>query len=240
MWFSWFLHEEVKTTTTTALPPLPVFEPMTLGETLLPFVSVAAISSTVALFLCGFPIIQRIRSRGSTEGTGPAPFLIGFVSCCFWLEYGLVREDSTSTYLAYYYYMTRAKRRLNQIITFELFCIFSMLYYVNLLGLSRSVVESHLGIVCIVLNIATIGAPMFEIGEVIRSKSSESLPLPLCVVSFVQTVLWLTYGIIVEDMVIQVPNYFALVISVVQLALFVIYPSAPKKYNRLNTTDFNI
>ncbi|KAK6024485.1 hypothetical protein OSTOST_09702 [Ostertagia ostertagi] len=58
-----------------------------------------------------------------------------------------------------------------------------MLYAVNYAGFQDNGRES-LGVICVVLNIASIGAPLFQIGEVIRTKNSESLPLPLCLACF--------------------------------------------------------
>ncbi|EPB75209.1 mtN3/saliva family protein [Ancylostoma ceylanicum] len=93
--------------------------PMTLAEDVLPYLSFSAICSTIGLFLCGLQICSRIRQRGTTEGTGSGPFLITFISCAFWLQYGVLKQDNVvilvnvvgfmlqSCYLLYYYSMTR-------------------------------------------------------------------------------------------------------------------------------------
>ncbi|PAV63535.1 hypothetical protein WR25_07692 [Diploscapter pachys] len=247
---------------------------MGFGTVILPYLSVTAVASTIGLFLCGLEICAKIRRRGSTDGTGGAPFLIGFISCVFWLQYGFVIADRTvifnnivgltlyTGYLSYYYIKTRNKASwsifhwttqrnmpdknendnncttscsklmtfaienyyLNRIIFLELICGAFAIYGVNHMELEDGG-KSWLGTVCILLNIATIGAPLFQIGEVFRTKSSESLPLPLCLASFAVSVQWLAYGIIVEDFVIQMPNYIATFLSIVQLSLFVIYPA---------------
>ncbi|VDO81157.1 unnamed protein product [Haemonchus placei] len=101
-----------------------------------------------------------------------------------------------------------------------------MLYAVNYGGFKDNGRET-LGAICIILNIASIGAPLFQIREVIRTKNSESLPLPLCLACFAVSLQWLLYGLLVHDIVIQVPNYIATLLSVIQLSLFVIYPRRP-------------
>ncbi|CAI4228902.1 unnamed protein product [Auanema sp. JU1783] len=220
-----------------------------LGQTVLPYLSVSAIVSTIGLFFCGLSICQRIRARGSTEGTGSAPFLLAFISCAFWLQYGLLKQDNVvifvnlvgfclqTSYLCYYYSMTRQRRWLDRIIIAELVIMLLMEYFVHHGNLKDNGLEP-LGICCVFLNIANIGAPLLSVGEVIRTKSSESLPLPLCIACFCVSLQWMLYGIIVDDFVIQFPNYVATFLSATQLSLFVIYPRKPhvvgKKYSRLS------
>ncbi|PIO66917.1 mtN3/saliva family protein, partial [Teladorsagia circumcincta] len=115
---------------------------------------------------------------------------------------------------------------IEEVIGAEFIAIGLMLYAVNYAGFPDNGRES-LGVICVVLNIASIGAPLFQIGEVIRTKNSESLPLPLCLACFAVSLQWLLYGVLVKDFVIQVPNYIATLLSVVQLSLFVIYPRRP-------------
>ncbi|VDL73369.1 unnamed protein product [Nippostrongylus brasiliensis] len=211
---------------------------MSISDEVLPYLSFSAICSTVGLFLCGIQICQRIRQRGTSEGTGSAPFLIAFISCAFWLQYGFLKNDQVvilvnviglvlqGCYLAYYYSMTRNPRLLRKVIAAEFVAISLMLYAVHYAELKDKGREP-LGIICVVLNIASIGAPLFQVGEVIRTKNSESLPLPLCLACFAVSLQWLLYGILVNDYVIQVPNYIATILSIVQLSLFVIYPRRP-------------
>uniref|UniRef100_A0A1I7WUU7 Sugar transporter SWEET1 n=1 Tax=Heterorhabditis bacteriophora TaxID=37862 RepID=A0A1I7WUU7_HETBA len=122
------------------------------------------------------------------------------------------------------------KRFLRRMIAMEVCIITIMLYLINFGDLSNQGMEP-LGYICILLNIINIGAPLFQVGEVIRSKSSESLPLPLCIACFFVSMQWLLYGIIIDDFIIQAPNYVATALSIVQLSLFIIYPrNSNKKY----------
>ncbi|KAK6024486.1 mtN3/saliva family protein [Ostertagia ostertagi] len=190
---------------------------MTTADVILPYLSFTAICTTIGLFLCGIQICLRIRERGTTEGTGSAPFLIAFISCAFWLQYGVLKQDNVvifvnivgfllqACYLMYYFAMTRNTRLLKKVIGAEFIAIGLMLYAVNM------------------LDFKTMGESL----SVIRTKNSESLPLPLCLACFAVSLQWLLYGVLVKDYVIQVPNYIATLLSVVQLSLFVIYPRRP-------------
>ncbi|CAG2060952.1 unnamed protein product, partial [Timema podura] len=65
-------------------------------------------------------------------------------------------------------------------------------------------------------------------GEVIRTKSTAMLPFPLILSGTVVTFLWLLYGIIINNSLIQLQNVVGLTLCAIQLSLFVIYPSKPK------------
>lgn len=66
-------------------------------------------------------------------------------------------------------------------------------------------------------------------GDIIRSKSTEGLPFPIILSGTVISILWLMYGIITNEMFMIFQNLVIVVMSVVQLSLFAIYPSKPAK-----------
>ncbi|KAL3103135.1 hypothetical protein niasHS_002321 [Heterodera schachtii] len=180
------------------------------------FLSFTATASTVCMFLCGLQICSRIRKRGSTDGTGVAPFFLTSVSCICWLAYGILRRDQTvifvngvglvfqTVYLTYYYVNTRLKARLNRLIFLEL--VISVLTAIVINGdlLNSNEKENFLGIVCMFLNIATIASPLLDVGQVLRTKSTESLPFLLCLANLAVCVQWLLYGVLVDDFYMKV------------------------------------
>ncbi len=72
------------------------------------------------------------------------------------------------------------------------------------------------------------GAPLVSVSDVIRTKSTEKLPFLLILSSFLVTIMWFSYGFVLRDAFIQVPNGIGAIISGVQLCLFAIYPNKPK------------
>ncbi|CAJ0942235.1 unnamed protein product, partial [Mesorhabditis belari] len=196
--------------------------------------SVTALASTFGFFFCGAQICVQIRRKGGTEGIGAAPFLIAFLSCFFMLQYGILREDKVvilcnvvglvlqGAYLLYYYSMTIHKRYLRRVFLIEALLIGAMEWMVHWSTMPDQGM-TILSNSCMFLNIAAMGAPLVTLKEVIRSKSTASLPLPLCVASFAVSVQWLAYGILVNDPVIKYPNYIATLLALIQLSLFAIY-----------------
>jgi len=209
----------------------------TKDDVLLRLVSATAIASTIGIFFCGLPsICIRIRSRGSTDGIGSAPFLLTLLNAIFWLQYGTLKNDRvvlavnwiglvlSAVCTVYYYVNSRSKKRLNQLLALELVTVIAMYRYVHRRAVIETETIDNLGLACMLLNIANVASPLFAVGHVIRSKSTESLPFTLCVGSFVVTAQWLLYGILVDDFYITFPNATAVMISGCQLLLFLIYP----------------
>jgi len=206
-------------------------------ESFINLLSITATASTFGLFLCGLQICQRIHQRGTTEGTSIWPFLLTIISCTFWFGYGDLRKDQTvifvngvgfivqAGYLLYYYKKTRLKSRLNRLFLFELiFCVFTI-WFVRYSHFTKEEKGNVLGLICMVLNVASISAPLMDVSQVMRTQSTESLPFLLCLGNMICSLQWLIYGILVDDFYIKVPNSIAVLISAVQLSLFVIYPA---------------
>jgi len=63
------------------------------------------------------------------------------------------------------------------------------------------------GIVCCIVTVCFFAAPLASLLHVIRAKNSESLPLPLIATSFLVSLQWLIYGILISDSFIQVTHF---------------------------------
>uniref|UniRef100_A0A915AXI5 Sugar transporter SWEET n=1 Tax=Parascaris univalens TaxID=6257 RepID=A0A915AXI5_PARUN len=205
-------------------------------------VSSVAVVSTICLFLTGFEICWRIKKRGSTEDISSAPFHTGFVSGFLWLHYGILKEDravlyvnavSSSLYTFYLlYYCLKTpypmKRRQLRFAAIEIIFLSLIHLYVKCSQYAKEIILDHLGYICVVFNVATVAAPLLALGEVIRSKTTKNLPLPLCIATLLVTSEWLLYGFLVEDFFIKFPNAIAVTISIAQIVPFAIYPRKGK------------
>jgi solute carrier family 50 (sugar transporter) len=85
-------------------------------------------------------------------------------------------------------------------------------------------------VVAVVANSACVmyyGAPCSSMYEVIMSKDSSSLHLPMIFVNFLNAILWSVYGYFaLNDLFVVVPNTIGLGLSVLQLCLIVLYPAS--------------
>ncbi|KAJ8913612.1 hypothetical protein NQ315_013434 [Exocentrus adspersus] len=90
--------------------------------------------------------------------------------------------------------------------------------------------KSHLGLVCCMVTILFFAAPLASLLHVIKVKNTDSLPYHLICATFIVSLQWVIYGIILKDKFIQIPNFLGCVLSAFQLSLFIIYPKNTKTY----------
>lgn len=218
-------------------------------DSLVKALSVTATASTFGLFLSGLQICQRIRQRGTTDGTSVAPFLLTLISCTCWFGYGELRNDETvlfvnavgfivqALYFMYYYKKTRIKTQLKRLAAMEVLICITTYWFVRS-NYTQDVKENVLGLICMILNVSSIGSPLLDVGTVIRTKSTESLPFLLCAGNLTCSLLWLCYGHVVDDFYMKVPNSIAVIISAFQLSLFKIYPSDHRVVHQKIPSEF--
>lgn len=72
-------------------------------------------------------------------------------------------------------------------------------------------------------------APLSTVLEVVRTRSSATLNLPLSVMNVVNGSLWLVYGLAIDDLFIAVPNGVGAVLGVVYCILLFAYPRKSAK-----------
>lgn len=66
--------------------------------------------------------------------------------------------------------------------------------------------------------------------EVLRTRCSASLQLPLSVMNVVNGTLWLVYGLAISDYFIAVPNGVGAVLGIIYCALIFIFPRKSAKW----------
>ncbi|SPP75153.1 sugar transporter SWEET1 [Drosophila guanche] len=203
--------------------------------------STTAVISTVFQFLSGAMICRKYIQKKSTGDSSGVPFICGFLSCSFWLRYGVLTEEQSivlvnvigsTLFLIYtliYYVFTINKRAFVKQFAFVLAVLIGVIIYTNRLEDQRNQMIHITGIFCCIVTVCFFAAPLASLLHVIRAKNSESLPLPLIATSFLVSLQWLIYGILISDSFIQIPNFLGCLLSMMQLSLFVVYP--PRSYS---------
>lgn len=163
-------------------------------------------------------------------------FLFIICSCCLWLNYGRLNNDHSVTlvnvigstlflcYTVVYYVFTVNKTTLLKQFSMAWFVLLMSIAYIQYEDDHEQAVQAT-GILCFVVTVIFFAAPMTVLFHVIRTKNSESLPFPLISSTFVVSLQWLIYGILMNDSFIQLPNFLGCILSGTQLLLFIIYPS---------------
>ncbi|KAL6444433.1 hypothetical protein ACFW04_001940 [Cataglyphis niger] len=199
---------------------------------------------TMAHMLTGTLICKDIYKKGTAKGTDPMPFVGGIGVCILMLRYALMLNDPTMInvnifglltniiyMIVYYYYAPNTREVLKLIYKVTIFVII-LLVYAQIEHPKN--VEFRFGIVVTVLLFLLIAAPLMHLEEVIRTKSTEILPFPLIFVGTLVSFSWLLYGLIINNVFIIFQNAVGFILCIIQLSLFVIFPSKKEQAELLN------
>ncbi|KAG3253969.1 hypothetical protein PI124_g1464 [Phytophthora idaei] len=81
-----------------------------------------------------------------------------------------------------------------------------------------------LGYCADVLAVIMFGAPLLQLGEVVKTKNSELIAAPMAISGAINGVLWSIYGIMETNYYVLVPNAISGCLCFVQVFLIVIFP----------------
>jgi solute carrier family 50 protein (sugar transporter) len=81
-----------------------------------------------------------------------------------------------------------------------------------------------IGAVATILVLLFIASPLTSLYQVISSKSSESIDQSLAIAQLVNAIIWLIYGICINDPIVYAPNLIGIAVAIAQLILKAIYP----------------
>uniref|UniRef100_A0A182M2L7 Sugar transporter SWEET n=1 Tax=Anopheles culicifacies TaxID=139723 RepID=A0A182M2L7_9DIPT len=202
---------------------------------------------TVAQYIAGWFICSDIRRRGSSAGVSPLRFIGGCGLSILQLQYSeklhapaliwtsiITLSFSIFYSLWYWWYTPSSLRSSFYRLSIGIATITAGLYAYGAQGDSPEIMH-RLGLVLTVLALAFIALPLVQLRSIIRAKSSAGLPLPAILASSGATILWLLYGLLINNTFIVVQKIIAMGLCTVQLSLFIIYPArkaAGKKKQR--------
>uniref|UniRef100_A0A915PCG9 Sugar transporter SWEET n=1 Tax=Setaria digitata TaxID=48799 RepID=A0A915PCG9_9BILA len=158
---------------------------------------------------------------------------MGVLGAVYWLRYGLMKMDYTmiavnvfaatlmGLYLIFYYFMTDRKLWISIEVCAVIFLISLMFLLVQVYGHD---IFHPLGFTCMTFNILNFGAPLAGLKVVLRQRSCETLPLPMCIANLLVSSQWALYGLLVSDVYIITPNAIGMLLAMIQIALFLIFP----------------
>ncbi|GLE11117.1 hypothetical protein PINS_up023425 [Pythium insidiosum] len=210
-----------------------------------PDVLVHAVKASASLAACYlfaslYPDIKRVREARATGAMPLLPLTSMFGNCVLWTIYGFLARDffplvATNAvgigfsvfYLSVYFQFTPERRAVQR----QLVATASALL---LVVEPRHVVQQRVGYVAIAVCAVMFGSPLVVVREVVRTQSTSALPFGMILAGVINSLLWLTYGLIVRDVFVVAPNSVNLLLGGVQLLLFCVYPSTAAPYSKLS------
>ncbi|ETK93965.1 hypothetical protein L915_02918 [Phytophthora nicotianae] len=83
-----------------------------------------------------------------------------------------------------------------------------------------------MGAISIGTSTGLYGAPLATIRRSIRTRSTASMPLTLCLANFFNSVCWVVYAVIIVVVWVLLRNAFGCVLTTIQIILYIIYPTS--------------
>uniref|UniRef100_A0A182NSS6 Sugar transporter SWEET1 n=1 Tax=Anopheles dirus TaxID=7168 RepID=A0A182NSS6_9DIPT len=173
---------------------------------------------TVTQYLAGWFICTAIRRQGTSAGVSPLRFIGGCGLSILQVQYsqklqapalvwtGIFTLLFSAIYSVWFWWYTPANlRRPFYRLAVGTTAATAGLYAYGAQGDSPEVMY-RLGMVLTALALAFIALPLAQLGTIIRAKSSAGLPLPAILASTGATILWLLYGLLINNTFIVVIN----------------------------------
>uniref|UniRef100_K3WZZ3 Bidirectional sugar transporter SWEET n=1 Tax=Globisporangium ultimum (strain ATCC 200006 / CBS 805.95 / DAOM BR144) TaxID=431595 RepID=K3WZZ3_GLOUD len=79
------------------------------------------------------------------------------------------------------------------------------------------------GFVAIASSLMLYASPFSAISRVVKTKSSSSIPIVMCIVGVVNNALWVLYGALIDDMMLIIPTSISIVLGCIQIVLYFVY-----------------
>lgn len=193
--------------------------------------SLFTLATSLYLQASGIPTVLQIHREGSTGTLSPFPYASMIANCSVWAVFGIMHNSMACiipnvtgflfgvTYLAFFAGNTKQSMRSTYagVATILGGLAFSVATY----GRAAAPAIGAFGaIFCFVL----MASPLATVRTVIKTKSTASMPFPMVVGTFMDSLSWCLLGMIVlKEPNLYMPNIGGLIAALMQLSLFVIY-----------------
>ncbi|KAK7358681.1 hypothetical protein VNO77_00619 [Canavalia gladiata] len=207
-----------------------------------PMVFVVGILGNIASFICflaPLPTFRRVCKKKTTEGFQSLPYVAALFSAMLWIFYAYIKTGEIllitinafgcvieTIYLVIYITYCPKQARiftLKMIFLFNFGVIFLVIVLTHILAKERTARIEILGWICVVLSTSVFAAPLSIIKVVIRTKSVEFMPFTLSLLLTISAIMWLSYGILLKDIYVTLPNIVGITFGTIQMVLYAIY-----------------
>ncbi|KAM0933139.1 putative SWEET sugar transporter [Dioscorea sansibarensis] len=201
------------------------------------------------LFVSPFPTFRRIIRNKSTEQFSGLPYIYSLLNCLIVLWYGLpwvtqgvllvatvnsVGAFFQLTYVIIFIIYSDNLRKLKMSsFLIAVFGTLALVIYLSLEFFNGSARRNFVGYLSIASLISMFASPLFIINLVIKTKSVEFMPFYLSLATFLMSISFFTYGLLLHDFFIYLPNGIGTILGIVQLILYTYYSGKSMDLSRL-------
>lgn len=172
------------------------------------------------------------------------PYVMTSLNCLLWTGYGILIHDSMLCFVnmtgavfqfvyigIYFKYVTvvQDKQKNLKILAGAAAVLLSVgVFTLGLQAFSKQT-ASILGITCDVFTILMFASPLSTLKNVIQTKNTSTISLPLSVMVVLVSLSWFSYGTLTNDLYVKIPNIVGAALGVIQISLFCVYPKTNGK-----------
>ncbi|KAL2621723.1 hypothetical protein R1flu_001928 [Riccia fluitans] len=201
---------------------------------------------SMCLFFSPAPTFVRIYRTKTVGEYSAVPYIATLMNCLLWLFYGspfvkmgvlvvtingagvIIQTSYLLIFLIYANDMKKLRNTLLMILAAIL--LYIVVVSVNMLAIDKKHDrEVIVGILCVIVGTSMYISPLTIMGTVVRTKSTDYMPLPLSIFNLLNGIVWTTYALIGHDLFITIPNALGVLFAVCQLTLYICYCGASKR-----------
>ncbi|XP_038981757.1 bidirectional sugar transporter SWEET2a-like isoform X2 [Phoenix dactylifera] len=207
------------------------------------------------LFVSPIPTFKRIVRNKSIEQFSGLPYVYSLLNCliCMWyglpcVSYGVILVATVNSigaafqlvYVTLFIIYADTTRRMKMSgLLIAVFCVFSLIIYVSLELFDHQARQTLVGYLSVASLISMFASPLFIIHLVIQTRSVEFMPFYLSLATFLMSVSFFAYGMLLHDFFIYIPNGIGTVLGVIQLLVYAYYSRKSREESRLPLLRFS-
>ncbi|XP_042485266.1 bidirectional sugar transporter SWEET14-like [Macadamia integrifolia] len=195
------------------------------------------------VYLAPLPTFYGVYKKKTTEGFESVPYVVALFSAMLWMYYAFLKSDANllitinsigcvieTIYITMFlaYAPKKAKILTTKLILLLNLGVYSLILLLTLLLVKGPIRVRIVGWVCVAVSVSVFAAPLSVLRMVIRTKSVEFMPFPLSFFLIISAVMWFSYGLLVKDLYIALPNTLGFIFGVIQMVMYMIYKNNDK------------
>ena len=216
------------------------------------FLRVAPAITNILLIFSPLPTVRNIIKQRTTETLPPLPYFSLVANGFLWMVYGIASDgnltiaapNAVALVMGAYYthaYATHSSKAFelrNYFIVTALSVMFVIFVFTTTDSTrARAILGKAGSVVCVVM----LFGPLQALGQVLRDRSTRSLPFPMAVATLVNCCMWSAFGwFVVSDVYIWGPNGLGIMSGALQLLMFALFGHHKETHSKLEDSDIEL